>query len=360
MGRVTLQTIADRVGVSRMTVSNAFSRPDQLSDDLRTRVLAAADDLGYVGPDPAARALARGSTGAVGILLKDSLTEAFSDWVATTFLASVADHLSSSGLALTLLTPGGTHEIVPARDVAMDGVLVYVCGPESQDVTWLKRRRLPMVGIDQDPLAGVAHVNVDDRTGARAAAQHLLDLGHRRIAILTIGSDDPQAIAPGAAVEPYGHAGQQRMLGWTDALDVAGVTPTIALAPFRPPDAAYDSARQLLQLKDRPTAVLCFSDVYASQVVRAARDLGLDVPSDLSVVGYDDSPLATQLQPQLTTVRQDIQGKAHAAVGLLTAVLKARHDGAEEPADHLLLPVELVVRATTGPPPRSKARAKAS
>jgi len=360
MGRVTLQTIADRVGVSRMTVSNAFSRPDQLSDDLRAKVLAAADDLGYVGPDPAARALARGSTGAVGMLLTDSLTEAFGDWVATTFLASVADHLASSGLALTLLTPGGTHEIVPARDVAMDGVLVYVCGSESQDMAWLKRRRLPMVGIDQTPVEGFAHVNVDDRAGARASAQHLLDLGHRRIGILTIGFDDQQGIVGNAAVKPYGFAGQQRLLGWSDALDEAGVTPTIALAPFYPAEAAYDSARQLLQLAERPTAVLCFSDVYASQVLRAAGDLGLQVPSDLSVVGYDDSPLASQLQPQLTTVRQDIQGKAHAAVGLLTAVLKARQDDTEEPADHLVLPVELVVRATTGPAPESEARVKAS
>ena len=88
---MTLQTIADRVGVSRMTVSNAFSRPDQLSAELRQRVLATAEELGYVGPDPAARALARGSTGAVGILLTDSLSEAFTDPVATTFLAAIAE-----------------------------------------------------------------------------------------------------------------------------------------------------------------------------------------------------------------------------------------------------------------------------
>src|SRR5881227_2447175 len=157
MARVTLQTIADRVGVSRMTVSNAFSRPDQLSDELRAKVLKVADELGYVGPDPAARALAKGSTGAVGMLLTDSLTEAFGDWVATNFLSSVADSLAMSGLALTLLTPGSGTGIVPARDVAMDGVLVYVCGPESPDVAWLHRRRLPMVGIDQRPAEGTPH-----------------------------------------------------------------------------------------------------------------------------------------------------------------------------------------------------------
>jgi DNA-binding LacI/PurR family transcriptional regulator len=352
MTRVTLQTIADRVGVSRMTVSNAFSRPDQLSDELRARVLATAEELGYVGPDPAARALARGSTGAVGILLTDSLTEAFGDWVATTFLASVADSLAMSGLALTLLTPGANHDVVPSRDVAMDGVLVYVCGPESTDVAWLRRRRLPMVGIDQTPVEGTAHINVDDRAGARDSAQHLLDLGHRRIAILTIGFDDEHGIVADGAVEPSGFAGDQRLRGWLDALDKAGVTPTVAIAPFRPAEAAYQAARQLLATAEPPTAILCFSDVYASQVLRAAKDMGLQVPRDLSVVGFDDSPLAVQLEPRLTTVRQDIQGKAQAAVHLLTTVLKARHAGADEPTQHEVLPVELVVRESTGPAPK--------
>ena len=116
--RVTLQTVADRVGVSRMTVSNAFSRPDQLSTALREKVLAAAAELGYVGPDPAARALARGTAGAIGVLMTDSLAYAFTDEVATGFLGAVADELAPTGLALTLLTSGVRDEHVPARDVA--------------------------------------------------------------------------------------------------------------------------------------------------------------------------------------------------------------------------------------------------
>ena len=99
MARVTLQTIADQVGVSRMTVSNAFSRPDQLSAELRDKILAAAEELGYAGPDPSARALARGTTGAVGVLLTDSLRNAFADEVATTFLGAIAEELRPTGLA---------------------------------------------------------------------------------------------------------------------------------------------------------------------------------------------------------------------------------------------------------------------
>src|SRR5512138_360844 len=116
MTRVTLQTIADRVGVSRMTVSNAFSRPDQLSDELRQRILSVAAELGYVGPDPTARALARGTTGAVGILFTDALEYAFTDEVAISFLRAFVEGLAPTGLAVTLLTSSGRDDVVPARD----------------------------------------------------------------------------------------------------------------------------------------------------------------------------------------------------------------------------------------------------
>ena len=100
VSRVTLQTIADQVGVSRMTVSNAFSRPDQLSAEMRRTILAAAADLGYVGPDPSARALARGTTGAVGVLLTESLGTAFLDPIAAAFFGAVAEELAPTGLAV--------------------------------------------------------------------------------------------------------------------------------------------------------------------------------------------------------------------------------------------------------------------
>ena len=170
MGRVTLQTIADRVGVSRMTVSNAFSRPDQLSAELRERILKAAEALGYVGPDPTARALVRGTAGAVGILLTDSLSFAFTDEVSTAFLAAIVDELAPTGLAFTLLTPSPTDGTMnPARDVAMDGAIVYSCEVDSPARQWLLRRKLPLVFVDQDAVPGLPSVNVDDRGGAHAA-----------------------------------------------------------------------------------------------------------------------------------------------------------------------------------------------
>jgi DNA-binding LacI/PurR family transcriptional regulator len=336
MAKVTLQSIADQVGVSRMTVSNAFSRPDQLSADLRTRILAAAAELGYVGPDPAARALARGRVGSVGLLLNGALSEAFEDQVSAEFVGSVADELARRGLALTVLTPPRDDAYVPARDVAIDGALVYTCEPESAGVEWLGRRALPVVAVDQDLGDAVPGVRVDDRDGARQGAQHLIELGHRRIGILALGS--PGSDEPTTASDSF--PSRERMAGWREVLAEAGVEPVVALAPFQPPEATADVARALLETSD-VTGVLCFSDVFARAVMQAAEDLGRRVPDDLSVVGYDDSPLATTSRPTLTTVQQDITTKGRLAAGMLADVLDGRATTSQ------LLPAKLVVRDST-------------
>ena len=339
MAKVTLQSIADEVGVSRMTVSNAFSRPDQLSADLRARILQAADRLGYVGPDPAARALARGRVGSVGLLLNGDLSEAFEDQVSAEFVASVADELGKRGLALTVLTPPQGEGFVPARDVAIDGALVYTCEPQSAGVEWLSRRALPVVAVDQDFGDRVPGVLVDDHSGASQGARHLLELGHRRIGILALGLD-----RHGALLQSDSYPSTQRLAGWTETLAEAGVEPTVVRAPYD--GGALAGARTLLE--DRSiTGVLCFSDVFARAIVQAAEESGRSVPGDLSVVGYDDSPLASANRPTLTTVRQDVTAKGHLAAGMLADLLDGR------PALSRLLPVTLVVRESTGPAPLS-------
>jgi DNA-binding LacI/PurR family transcriptional regulator len=347
MAKVTLQSIADRVGVSRMTVSNAFSRPDQLSTELRERILEAADKLGYVGPDPAARALARGRTGSIGLLLTDSLSEAFEDLVATEFLSSVADALTHEGLAVTLLTSGEASgapaDHVPARDVAMDGAIVYICNPVSPDISWLERRRVPTVWVDRDPSPVAPSVNVDDRGGARAAAAHVLELGHTRVGIITLRSAYDVAGVP-----TENRPARERMIGWREALEAAGVEPEVHAARYGPRLSVESIARELLDRPDRPTAVLCFSDAFAATTLQVAHELGLRVPEDLSIVGYDDSPLATTSRPPLTTVHQEVASKGHEAVRALMALMGP--DRPDEP-ERILLPTGLVVRESTAPPP---------
>jgi DNA-binding LacI/PurR family transcriptional regulator len=348
--RVTLQTIANRVGVSRMTVSNAFSRPDQLSPALRDRILAAAEELGYAGPDPAARALARGSTGAIGVLLTDSLSVAFTDEIATGFLSSVAAALTPTGLALTLLTTSAEQQdVIPARDVAIDGALIYSCDPTSAGTAWLVRRKLPIVLVDQAPQAGLPSVNIDDRVGARVAAQHLVDLGHRRIGILSTSAHGPYGQLIDPVLDGLSHVTRQRLAGWSDALSAAGITPTIWQQPPYSPAEEIAAAHRLIESAQPPTAILCFSDAIAASVIQVAQDAGLRVPEDLSVVGFDDSPLAARTRPALTTVRQDVTAKGRAAVSALTAEI-ARVAEKSDTAAEVLLPVELVVRGSTAAP----------
>jgi DNA-binding LacI/PurR family transcriptional regulator len=342
VARVTLKTVAERVGVSSMTVSNAFSRPDQLSAALREKILAAAAELGYAGPDPAGRTLARGSTGTIGILITDSLRYAFTDEFSAEFLTAIAEELARGGLALTLLPPDGVGNVVPTRDVAMDGAIVYSCSVTGDGLEQLRRRRLPLVQVDQPDDALLSSVKIEDRVGARQAAQHVVDLGHRRIALIGVGSE---------ADLGGGNHLDHRVHGWRDALDPAGVEPVIVYSPQSTEDGGADAVRPLLIGPDRPTAVLCFSDAVAAGAVRAAQDAGLTVPRDLSVVGYDDSPLARRVRPALTTVRQDAVAKGRITAALLIDALARKRSGAEPEITHVVLPTELVVRDSTTTPP---------
>ncbi|NTW42402.1 MAG: substrate-binding domain-containing protein [Cellulomonadaceae bacterium] len=353
MARVTLQTVADKVGVSRMTVSNAFSRPDQLSTDLRRRIMAAADELGYVGPDPAGRALARGTTGAVGVLLTDSLGMAFHDEIAAGFFGALAEELAPTGLALALLPTTSSGETFPARDIAMDGALVYACAGDTPALDWLVRRRLPLVFVEQPPLPGYASVVLDDVGGAAAGARHVLDLGHRHVGILTMAPHGEHGLVSDIARAAGSYVDRTRVQGWVRTLHAAGARISAAQVPRNAERDAYEGARLLLDGPDRPTAILCFSDLMAWGAVHAAQDLGLRVPEDVSVVGFDDSALAARIRPALTTIRQDVTAKGRAAATALTRAIEAARTGVplEEPLE-TVLPTELVVRRSTAPPSR--------
>ncbi|TIC80155.1 LacI family DNA-binding transcriptional regulator [Nocardioides sp. GY 10127] len=359
MAKVTLQSIADAVGVSRMTVSNAFSRPQKLSAELRARILATADEMGYVGPDPAARALARGRTGTVGLLWTGWLGENADDAVSMQMLVTVADALAERGLALTLLPAGlAGEDVVPTRDVPMDGALVYTCEPDSPDVAWLRKRELPLVTIDQVPLPDVAAINVDDRGGARAAAQHLLDLGHRRIGLVQLAPVQEDTDSAERAQEISNPPATERMSGWREALAAAGVEPAaVRLVPVQPRTRTFEVVREMLDAEQRPTALLCFSDTLAAQAVRAAESLGLRVPDDLSVVGFDDSSVAQALG--LTTVSQPLAEKGRLAVQLLVDAIASTRAGEQAPDGQTpdeqprhVLPTSVVVRGSTAPPPQ--------
>jgi DNA-binding LacI/PurR family transcriptional regulator len=169
---------------------------------------------------------------------------------------------------------------------------------------------------------------------------------------VTVAIDGPVGMIADPVAVAEGHPRRQRALGWLDALKPAGIVPTVVQVRSNHEDAADAAVRSLLAGDQRPTAVLCFSDVLALGVIGTAEDLGLSVPDDLSVVGFDDSPVAAGRKPGLTTVRQDVAAKGRvAAAALTTAIERARSDATVR-ARHLTLPTELVVRESTARPPQ--------
>ena len=147
----------------------------------------------------------------------------------------------------------------------------------------------------------------------------------------------------------------RRIRGWLEALTAAGVEPIAVRVPHTDPaQNGREAAELLLAQRPRPTAILCYSDAVASGVLRAAVSAGLEVPRELSIVGFDDSPLARELRPALTTVRQDVAAKGRAAINALTDAIEAERAGRTKRPRRVLLPTELVVRESTAAPPRAR------
>jgi DNA-binding LacI/PurR family transcriptional regulator len=346
---VTLATIAAELGVSRMTVSNAYNHPDQLSPVLRDRVLDTARRLGYPGPNPLAATLSRGRVGALGLLFDDPLSYAFTDPAAVLFFGGVAAVCERLRVGLVLV-PGGAGS-APGSDLTrvalVDGFVAYCDIPDDERLQAIEERGLPMVVVDGPVRPGCAHVGVDDRGAARESAQHLLDHGHRRFGVVAFPLV-PDGVEGSAGADRQAatrfHCTRERLLGYRDALEAAGVAWESVRVEERAPharDAGLRAAGALLDRADRPTALLAMSDELAIGAMQAADERGIEIPAALSIVGFDDTPPAIQSRPALTTVRQPHREKGEIAAGLLL------EPGAEE--RDRTLPTELVVRASTAP-----------
>ena len=362
--RITLQDLAGTLGVSKTTVSNAFSRPDQLSPELRERVMEAARAAGYAGPNPVARMLRTGRAGALGLILPESLPFALDDPTTSELIRGIADACEERRLGL-LIVPGATRARDPRTitDVAVDGFIAYSLPWETPALQHVLARGEPVVIVDEPRIPGVATVGVDDFAGAQLAAGHLVGLGHRRLGIVTspfkpdgyTGRGDAARIASSTF-----DVATRRLQGYRAALADAGLAvgdvPLYECA-LSDEELGRQAGRDLLERTPRPTAILAMSDRLALGVLAAARELGVAVPAELSVVGFDDIPGAATSRPSLTTVRQPLRLKGYAAARYLldapgTPPPDAGPEALTADGDDISLPVELVIRrSTAGAPP---------
>lgn len=308
--RPTLAAVAARAGVSASTASLAFSGAGPVSEKTKARVLAAAASLDYAGPDPRAQSLRRGRSGIVGVIMEDRLSDAFRDPMNVAMLDGLADALGPHGASLLLITGNAEGTISTAP---VDGVVLVGCSTRlAQSVNVFRQRGIPLVAIEAEPMDGVLAIDLDNREGTRVIAEHLRALGHDQVAIVSLPLDPEHtagALNPDREARSEGFTASQRILGARDVFPHA----TGWVAAGSSIDEGFAAGRELLTASTRPTAIIAQSDLLAVGVIRAAIELGLRVPEDVSVAGFDGIRLEGIAPHDLTTMVQPALEKGRAA-----------------------------------------------
>src|SRR3954451_19960584 len=322
---MSIRDVAAMAGVSPATVSRVFTRPDSVAAETRRRVIEVAEELRYA-PHPVARSLARRRTGNLGIVVPD-IANSFS----AVITKAVQHEARRDGYALFV---AGSEEIAEdeeqwARAMAaqVDGLLLV--SPQMPDDALLGLAEITPVVFTNRLLNGIPAVLTDTYEATGHAVEHLHALGHRELVYLA---------------GPDGYSNDVRLRGFRDTCGRLGITSS-ELGPFHARFSAGVRAGDLV-LATSATGVVAYNDEMAVGVINRLADRGMDVPADVSVVGFDDTQLAEMVMPRLTTVRIPAAAAGVAAVGMLLAAVTGHEP---RPRACLQLPGELIVRASTGP-----------
>lgn len=343
----SLKSVAQAAGVSVSSVSNAYNKPEQLSEAVRAHILEIAREQGYAGPDAAARSLRSRRAGAIGMLFTEQLSYAFSDPYSVGLLAGLAEvaEQSRTGLLLIPVAPVDSTDpdavdtsVQAVRQAVIDGIVAYCVDPEHPAHDVIRSRGLPVVATND--VAGLTHYVLIDEVGStRKLGQHLRKLGHRRVGVvLTSHSHGDELTVIEAEDLALMDFEQQRLRGYREGLgsdaEIVAVT-----GGHNSIESGRAAAAELLDRADRPTAIMATSDVMALGVLQALEERRLVPGQDLSVTGFDNIPEAAAAG--LTTVSQPIAER-----GRLMGRMLLNPDYTET---RVVLPTELIVRASTGP-----------
>lgn len=336
--RPTMKDVAKRAGVAVSTVSYVLNKSGPVAPDRRERVLEAVNALGYL-PNESARNLKRRTVATIGLVVPDLVNQYFA------MIAEGVEHAASEKDVLVVFcTPEATGDGESwnsrlLRSQRLDG-LIYLSGAETRMASLVELTRVgPVVLVDERlPGFDLPSVVSQNRRGAKEIATHVTSLGHKRLAII------------GGPVELW--TADQRLSGYREAIAGAGIDPDTV--PVLEGDYRISSGEKLAAelldrpAKERPTALICANDLMAIGVLSYCRRVGLRVPEDISVVGFDDLPFASLLTPGLTTVRQPAREMGVAATKLLLSMV----DG-EEPASPPPAAVTPMIRESTAPAPNA-------
>jgi len=327
----TIREVASRAGVSPTTVSHVINNTRFVSPEARERVLQAMQELGY-RPNVLARSLRRGETYTLGLILPDS---------ANPFFAEIARAMEDAAFrrGYNVILGNSENDLEKERlyvDVLVtkqvDGLIFVASGDRSRSLEDLVHQDLPVVVVDRQ-LANVEvdTVLTDNFQGGFQATRTLLELGHRRIGCIT----GPSHLTPSA----------QRVIGYRRALEAAGlgVDESLIVRGDFQPRSGYQAAQALMHTPQPPTAIFVCNDMMAIGALRALAEMGLRVPEDVSLIGFDDIELASYTTPPLTTIRQDKAAMAQTALNLLLERIVDR----QIPARQRVIPVTLVERQST-------------
>jgi LacI family transcriptional regulator len=328
-----LSEVAKIAGVSPITASRAIRGVGYVSEGARARIMEAAAQLNYT-PDMLARRMRGDKSNLIGVFVNN-----YGSLMVHEIIKAISDEARRKGFDLIVFNAErfdkpGRIETSGMLSKLCDGVLMLLPNAKDGYLDVIERQRFPCVLVNFDAREmNLPIVVAENRNGGRMAVEHLLGLGHRRIAFIAGSGGTGQSA--------------ERQKGYEDALRAAGleVDPALIVPGAFVRAVGYSATEQLLSLAEPPSAIFCANDEMAFGAMDAIRSKGLSVPADVSVIGFDDIPTASYVYPTLTTMRQPFVDMANRAVSEVVEIIQGREAG---PAK-IAFPIELVIRNTTGP-----------
>ena len=350
--RIRSADVAREAGVSKTAVSFAFNSPQRLNTTTAAKIREVAEAMGY-RPHVLTRSTSQHNTMTIGLLTPQVLSVVFGNPFYAELCAGVASQTDQAGYGLLFVSPQHGSLVRAVGRAMVDGFVAVGLSEDHPEVEQIRHAGLPMVLVDGAALPEHASVDSNDEMGARAAARHLLALGHRDFIVVGVEPPNLPALFE-YSTGPTENVASRRLTGYRRGLEMGGVRlrdDRIVVGP-----ASFDGGvaafHRIWEDGLRPTAVLAMSDVMAIGVIWAARELGLRVPQDLSIIGFDDLDVAPHSNPPLTTVHQPIRQKGEESVRLLLRMI-ASPDAARP--EHKTLETRLIIRGSTAVAPEGSA-----